>query len=93
MQEPIQSAVRLIDTDVAEVLQEIGACTMGRICGLLPRYTWNQVFAVVDRLSREGAIVIKRHGRFDYLVSLAPQSSPLVAGDDNEIESKRSCTV
>jgi hypothetical protein len=93
MHEPIQSAVRLIDTDVAGVLQAMGACTIGRICGLLPHYTWNQVFAVVDRLSREGAIVIKRHGRFDYLVSLSAQSSSATVDEDSPIESKRSCAV
>ena len=87
LHEPVQNPVRSIDTDVAEVLEQVGACTIGRICGLLPQYTWNQLFAVVDRLSREGAIVIKRHGRFDYLVSLSPQNPPVPASEDSELQS------
>lgn len=69
-----------IDSGIANVLDRMGACTIGMICGFLPQYTWNQVFAAVDRLSREGELVITRQGRFDYLISLAPAPPAMPTG-------------
>lgn len=38
-------------------------------------YTWNQLFAAVDALSRRGAITLRRIDRCTYLISLGPQFS------------------
>jgi hypothetical protein len=79
-QESVLTSVHQIDSDIAGALNRVGACTIGMICGFLPQYTWNQVFAAVDRLSREGGLLITRHGRFDYLISLAPAPLAMPTG-------------
>ena len=37
---------------------------------LLPHCTWNQMFVVVDRLSREGMVEISHPDRCTYIVAL-----------------------
>jgi hypothetical protein len=39
----------------------------------LPAYGWNQVFAAVDRLSRENRLSLKRVDRNTYVVGLGPR--------------------
>lgn len=41
---------------------------------LLPLFTWNQMFAAIDRLSREGRVNIHHPDRCTYIVAL--RSSP-----------------
>lgn len=62
----------LIDTEIINVLEPRGTCPLSTLRGSLPGYTWNYVVAAVDRLTLQGRLIVSRHGRFDYLVSLAP---------------------
>lgn len=43
-----------------------------------PGATWNQVFLVLDGLSRSGQVTLRRQGPGRYQVALAPQKSPKV---------------
>ncbi len=61
----LESAIRL-------VLARVGTCTLEELNDTLPYYSWNQVFAAVDRLNREGAVTLQRPDSSDYIVSLAP---------------------
>lgn len=88
----IQDPVHQVDTDIIEVLERMGGCTIGLLCGFLPQYTWNQVFAVVDRMSREGSLIITREGRFDYLISPVPYSSASQESGRVAMETSRACT-
>lgn len=56
-------------------LQRKGPCTLEDLVRALPAYSWNQVFAAVDRLSREGKLILRHPTRFDYLVSIGPQGA------------------
>ena len=44
--------------------------TFEEIIARLPELSWNQVFLSVDTLSRQGEIVLTRHG-FDYHAAVA----------------------
>lgn len=44
--------------------------TIEQVINLLPELTWNEVFGAVDRLSRKGAISLRRRG-FTYQLNLA----------------------
>jgi hypothetical protein len=60
------------DTDVltAIILDHLNEQTVisleSLIC-LMPQYTWNQIFHIVDQLARSSKIVLRRH-RFDYML-------------------------
>lgn len=60
----IRSAIR------AELLQR-GPCTLQTLLDRFPQFSWNELFAVIDRLSRDGYLVLRRPTRFDYEVEAA----------------------
>ena len=62
----LESAIRL-------VLARVGTCTLEELNERLPYSSWNQVFAAVDRLSREGTVTLQRPDSSDYRLSLAPR--------------------
>jgi len=64
-----------IEFAILEELSQEGPCTMDELVRRLSSFTWNQVFAVVDRLSRQGKLLIQSKRRFEYEVSV-PQGSP-----------------
>jgi hypothetical protein len=68
----IKSAIRL------HLVQE-GPCTLESLLDRLSQFSWSEIFSVVDQLSREGALVLRRPARFGYEVSIG--SSSLISGD------------
>ena len=64
----IESAIRLELTDVDN-------CTLDELTQRLPSYSWNQVFTVVDRLSRQGTVTLQRSDGSGYILSLASRCS------------------
>jgi hypothetical protein len=65
---PIESAIRL------HVLQE-GPCSLETLLARLSQYSWSEIFSVVDQLSREGRLVLRRPGRCTYEVSIEPNDA------------------
>ena len=59
----IQSAIRL------QLMQQ-GPCTLEALLDRLSQFSWCEIFTVVDQLSREGQLVLRHPGRFDYEVSI-----------------------
>ena len=60
------------DTDVltATILDHLNEQTvisLDSLIGLMPQYTWNQIFHRVDQLARCNKIVLRRH-RFEYML-------------------------
>jgi hypothetical protein len=47
------------------IVQERRQIRLDELVTYLPEFTWNQVFSVVDELSRRELISLRRHG-FDY---------------------------
>ena len=68
-----------LESAIRQVLAQVGICTLEELNERLPYYSWNQLFAAVDRLTRDGIVTLQRPGSSDYLVSLAPRQ-PVKAG-------------
>jgi len=64
-----------IESAIHEQLAQAGTCSLDELAALLPGYSWAQVFAAVDRLTREGTVTLKHPAPFRYLLSLAPRRS------------------
>lgn len=61
-----------LESAIRQVLTQAGTCTLEELHERLPYFSWNQLFAAVDQLTRDGIITLQRPGSSDYLVSLAP---------------------
>lgn len=71
-----------IGSMVLDNLREQGACTIDELSIRLHNYTWNQVFSIVDRLSREGTLQLQHPKPFVYIVRLGSQGErPRVTSD------------
>lgn len=56
--------------------------TFDELARRLPTYSWAQVFEAVDRLSRKGALTLRRARCFGYVVSIGPDA-PLPQSSQN----------
>ena len=59
----VQSAIRL------HLIQE-GPCTLESLLSRLSQFSWSEIFGVVDQLSREGSLVLRRPANCEYEVSM-----------------------
>jgi hypothetical protein len=66
----MERAATLHSTIRAELLQR-GPCALQALLDRLPQFSWSEVFTAIDRLSREGSLVLRHPWRFDYEVSVA----------------------
>ena len=64
-----------LESAIHQELARVGTCSLDELAALLPGYSWAQVFAAVDRMTREGTVALKHPGQFRYLLSLAPRRS------------------
>lgn len=68
-----------LESAIRQELANIGICTLEELNERLPYCSWNQMFAAVDRLTRDGIVTLQSPGSSGYLVSLAPRQ-PVKAG-------------
>jgi hypothetical protein len=54
-----------LGVEILKQINEQDVLTLDVLIGLMPQYSWNQIFDGVDRLARCGKIVLRRH-RFEY---------------------------
>lgn len=67
----IQSAIR------SELTQQ-GPCALEILLNRLPQFSWNEIFIVIDQLSREGQLTLRHLSPFDYEVSIgSSQPAPV----------------
>lgn len=52
---------------ILDRLEEDAVIGLDALIQLLSEHSWNQVFHAVDRLARDGSIVLRRHGH-DYML-------------------------
>ena len=64
-----------VESAICRHLEEHGSSTMEELFRSLSRFTLNQVFFAIDRLSREGKISLRHPTRFAYLVSAVGSGS------------------
>jgi hypothetical protein len=55
-----------LESVIHQHLARIGTCSLDELAALLPDYSWAQVFAAVDRMTREGTVTLKHPGPFHY---------------------------
>ena len=60
-----------LTAQILEQLHEEAVIGLDALIQMLPSYSWNQIFAAVDRLARTGRIVLRRHGYNYTLFSVA----------------------
>jgi len=61
-----------IDSVICHEVAKVESCTFDELVQWLPAYSWAQVFAAVDRLSRQGTLMVSRTRCFGYTVSIGP---------------------
>jgi hypothetical protein len=62
-----------IESAIHQQLARAGTCSLDKLTALLPGYSWTQVFAPVDRLTRKGTVAFTHPAPLRYLISLAPR--------------------
>lgn len=62
-----------LDEIILEMVEQTPDCDMEELTAHCPQATWNQVFLVLDKLSRAGQVTIRRQESGRYKVGLAPQ--------------------
>ncbi len=69
----VQSAIR------THVNQE-GPCTLESLLNRLSQFSWSEIFSVVDQLSREGSLILRRPASFEHKVPMPVASASLPPG-------------
>jgi hypothetical protein len=64
-----------IEAAIVETLQRSGPCCLDDVVTSLPNSSWGEVFAAVDRMSRDGRILLRQRGYSTYQLSLGSQFS------------------
>jgi hypothetical protein len=65
-----QTYVPSVDSVIYHEVIGLVSCTLDELTQRLPGYSWAQVFAAVDRLSRRGTLKLSRSSRFGYVLSV-----------------------
>jgi hypothetical protein len=60
---------------VIDILQGTGPCCLDDLVTHLPNHNWSKIFVAVDRMSRDGRLVLRRISRSGYQVPL-PSPKP-----------------
>ena len=55
---------------LSTISRPTGTCQSEDMVEPLAGFTWNQVFSAIDRLSRDGTLVLQRPARFGYETSI-----------------------
>ncbi|OAI49570.1 hypothetical protein AYO43_03030 [Nitrospira sp. SCGC AG-212-E16] len=64
-----------IEEAIVEKLRESGPCCLDDVVTYLPNFSWGEVFGAVDRMSRDGRLLLRQSGYSAYQVSLGSQFS------------------
>ena len=73
-----QAHVPSVDSVIFHEVTTMVSCTFDELVQRLSAYSWAQVFAAVDRLSRQGTLIVSRTRCVGYTVSIgsAPPAPP-----------------
>lgn len=62
-----------IEDAIIEKLQRTGPCCLDDVVTDLPNLSWGEVFLAVDRMSRDGRLLLRQLGYSTYQISLDSQ--------------------
>ena len=80
--EPRQSIEVLMDEAVRDMIERMGPCALDDLVRELPQFSWGHVFAAVDRMSRDGRLVILQLRDSTYQITLPHSISHHLHADD-----------
>ena len=61
-----------IEESIIEKLRN-GPCSFDDVVAGLPNFSWGELFVAVDRMSRDGRLLLRQNGYSAYQLSLASQ--------------------
>jgi len=64
-----------LDSVICHEVTSLVSCTLDELAQRVPAYSWAQVFAAVDRLSRQGTLTLNRASRFGFVLSVGSDPS------------------
>lgn len=59
-----------VESRILQELERMGSCKLDEFVRAFPEYTWRQVFWAVDRLNRDGALILRKPSQFEYVVAV-----------------------
>jgi hypothetical protein len=67
--------VMSIEEDILELLRIRGPCGLDDVVTYRPDLSWGEVFRALDRMSRDGRVVLRQLGYSTYQIALYSQFS------------------
>ena len=71
----VQAQVSNVDSVICHEVSRLVSCPLDELAQRLSIYSRAQVFAAVDRLSRQGTLRLSRTSRFGYVLSMCSDPS------------------
>ena len=71
----VQAQVSNVDSVICYEVARLVSCPLDELAQRSPVYSWAQVFAAVDRLSRQDILGLSRTSRFGYVLSVCSDPS------------------
>jgi hypothetical protein len=62
-----------IEADIIELLRLRGPCCLDDVVTSLPKLSWGEVFGAIDRMSRDGRVLLRQLGYSTYQIALRSQ--------------------
>jgi hypothetical protein len=62
-----------IEEAIIDMLRQRGPCCLDDVVAYLPNFSWGEVFSAVDRLSRDGRVLLRPIGYSTYQIALHSQ--------------------
>ncbi len=66
-------AMMPIEAAIIELLRSSGPCCLDDVVTYLPNFSWGEVFSAVDRMSRDGRVLLRQLGYSTYQIALHSQ--------------------
>ena len=64
-----------IEKAIIDMLRRCGPCCLDDVLAYLPNLSWGEVFAAVNRMSRDGRLLLRQLGYSNYQIALHSQFS------------------
>ena len=65
-----------VEATIIELLRSSGPCGLDDVVTYLPNLSWGEVFGAVDRMSRDGRVLLRQLGYSTYQITLRAQCVP-----------------
>jgi len=59
-----------VEAAIIETLRRSGPCCLDDVVAYLPNFSWGEVFGAVDRMSRDGRVLLYQLGYSTYQIAL-----------------------